>query len=84
VIPETRLLSGHQYKVRYQVPGLHKKPREMVATYLSFDEKSNGKKTYFFSGRPEFGTTEIDQEHVLWWMEMEENIKPYHSRKVDD
>jgi hypothetical protein len=80
----TRLLSGRQYKVRYQIPGLHKKPREMVAVYLSFDERPNGLKTYFFSGRPEFGTTEVKQEHILWWIEAPAGMKPYHSRKVNE
>jgi len=55
------LISGMRYKITYQVPGQHKKPRVAV---LDFMEKGEGDK-YFFSARPIGGTQTFYRDWII-------------------
>ena len=52
---------GQKYHVTYKIPGRHRVPRTMVAQFLG----DVGRGMLSFSGRPEFGTTELDEKWVL-------------------
>lgn len=69
---------GKKYWVRYRIPGLHRYDRTMVAKYLgpSHDTKLS------FSGRPQYGTTELDERHILAVREVADHAECYHSRRA--
>jgi hypothetical protein len=54
---------GQRYRVVYLIPGVHRKHHEFVADFLDESDLE-----YSFSGRPEFGTTSVEKEHVheIW------------------
>jgi hypothetical protein len=67
---------GQMYKVRYQIPGVHRVPREMVAKFIDAD----GDKL-FFSGRPQHGTSECEASWIIAvWTTTETEC--YSDRKV--
>lgn len=73
-----RLEAGKKYRFRYQVPGVHRVPREMVAMFLSGGLLSS----VSLSGRPAFGTTELKGEHISEVWPMPDDAQPYADRKV--
>lgn len=74
----TPMKIGQKYWVRYRIPGLHRIDRTMIAQYLG--DVGDGKMS--FSGRPEFGTTEIDERHILVVREVEAYAECHVDRKV--
>jgi hypothetical protein len=80
------MVSGAKYRVRYQIPGLHRIPREMVAKFISIDKDGifgdAGRDKFVFSGRPEFGTTDLERRHLLGAEMVPSSTECFHSRKV--
>lgn len=56
----TKMEVGNKYLVRYQIKGVHRRKREMVAKYLGHTEEK-----LIFTGRPVFGTSELEPEHLI-------------------
>lgn len=54
------MIEGVRYRVVYQVPGVHRKPRVMIGVYLG-----PGGGGLEFSLRPEAGTTAIQRAHII-------------------
>lgn len=52
--------SGEKYLVKYRIPGVHRVPRLMLASFMGVEDN-----TLLFSGRPVFGTSSIRKEWVL-------------------
>lgn len=71
------IIRGKKYRVTYQIPGLHRVPREAVM--IPFDHNT---RVIFFSGRPQFGTTEIERLHIISYEEVAPQTKCYVNRKV--
>jgi hypothetical protein len=78
--------AGKKYRIRYQIPGVYNRPREMVAKFLSVNvNEHTGAETYVFSGRPEFGTTDLEAKHIRGvWELRDQSTQCYHGRKFDD
>jgi hypothetical protein len=74
--------SGLKYRIVYQIPGLHRVPRQGVVMFLGAEKDTVGRTVYMFSGRPEFGTTEILAEHVSEKIEVPAETRCYMDRKV--
>lgn len=53
------LSPGSKYRITYQIPGVHRKPREAVLRYMDRDGDR-----VIFDGRPAVGTTTIDAECI--------------------
>lgn len=70
--------TGKKYWVRYRTPGLHRADRTMIAQYLG----DVGKGMLSFSGRPQFGTTELNEEHVLLVREVGDHAECHVDRKA--
>lgn len=68
-------LHGRRVRIVYFLPGVHRKPYEIVADYLAFDHDSN---THVLSGRPKFGTAQIDAENVHEMWETDRPIEHPH------
>jgi hypothetical protein len=62
------MMTGKKYLIHYRIPGRHRVPRTMVAKFLG----DVGKGKMSFSGRPEFGTTELDEKWI-------DQVKPVDS-----
>lgn len=69
---------GQKYWVRYRIPGLHRVDRTMIAQFLG--DVGNG--VLSFSGRPQFGTTEIQERHVQVVREVAAYAECYVDRKA--
>lgn len=54
------MISGEKYKVIFQIPGVHKKPRVAVMKFLGTSLHH-----YYFDLRPLAGTQEVEKKHVL-------------------
>lgn len=79
------LQPGRKYKLTYKVPGIHRVPREMVATFLAFDQEGGyrGAQILIFSGRPQFGTTQLKAMYFRTGVvEMPFDAECYTERKV--
>jgi hypothetical protein len=61
------MIPGKNYRVIYQIPSTHQKPREAVMTFLGHNAEAVWTK-YSFSLRPSAGTQEIDTTWVreIW------------------
>ena len=68
---------GRKYFVIYKMDGIHRVPRCMIAQFLG--DVGNG--ILSFSGRPEFGTTEIDEKYVIEVIPVDSKMKCYADRK---
>jgi hypothetical protein len=70
---------GQKYRVRYRIEGIHKVMREGVAAFLAYHADTD---ELIFSGRPQFGTTQMKPEwiHAMW--EVERSEKCYMDRKL--
>jgi hypothetical protein len=79
-----RFEKGKKYRVRYQIPGVHRKPREMVAQFIDLDKSKFDVEgdLFVFSGRPEFGTTDLPRRHLIGAAEVPASTECYHSKKV--
>lgn len=69
---------GKKYWVRYRIPGLHRIDRTMIAKFLG--DVGNGEIS--FSGRPQFGTTELNEKYVLVVREVADHAECHVDRKV--
>ena len=69
---------GQKYWVRYKIPGLHRVDRTMIAQFLG----DVGNEVLSFSGRPQFGTTEIQEKHVLVVREVAKHAECYVDKKA--
>lgn len=69
---------GQKYWVRYKIPGLHRVDRTMIAQYLG--DVGNG--VMSFSGRPQFGTTEIQEQHIMVTREVAAHAECHVDRKA--
>jgi len=73
-MPETpikRPLNGERVRILYQLWGLQKKPREMVAVYVAFDLD---RREHVLSGRPKFGTAVVHERNVIAMYHTERDI----------
>lgn len=85
LVPWTR---GKKYKVRYRTP-TQRYDRELVAVYLGKpDYRSNvidvSRRTRQFSGRPEFGTTELEIGWIIANEEVDPSTKCYVGRRAPE
>lgn len=69
---------GQKYWVRYRIPGVHRVDRTMIAQFLG----DVGGGMLSFSGRPQFGTTEIDEKWVLVTREVAKHAECHVDRKA--
>lgn len=69
---------GKKYWVRYRIPGLHRADRTMIAKYLGVVDSKN----LSFSGRPQFGTTELEEQWILVVREVADHAEPHVDRKA--
>lgn len=77
VRPAETMEAGKKYWIRYRIPGLHRADRVMVAKFLAIRGVE-----VVLSGRPEFGTTELNIGHVLMVREVAEHAECYVDRKA--
>jgi hypothetical protein len=68
-----------KYRVKYQIEGIHRVPREGVATFMGLTGISQA---LMFSGRPQFGTTELDLKHITSMEPVDDDTDCYMDRKV--
>lgn len=68
---------GQKYYVLYQIEGVHRIPRTMVATFLG--DVGNGGMS--FSGRPHFGTTELKESWIKEAVSVDSSVICYIDRK---
>jgi len=61
---------GKRVRVRWLVPGVHKKPRECVGMVMDWDDEE-----IVLSLRPKAGTTPIKLDHVIGVWETKAAIK---------
>jgi hypothetical protein len=73
---------GRKYRFRYQIPGIHRVPRQGLALFLGANQDALGRTIYVFSGRPEFGTTEIAAEHLSEKVEVPSDSICYMDRRL--
>jgi hypothetical protein len=73
---------GKKYRIVYKIQGVHRVARKGVAVFLGADKDQLGRTVYTFSGRPEFGTTEIRAEWVSEKVEVPGHIRCYMDRKL--
>lgn len=77
-VPRASLMTtGRKYEVIYQIPGVHRVPRRMVAVYLGPLGKSSS-----FSGRPFFGTTDLENNWIQQVAEVSTNTACITDQKV--
>ncbi len=74
----SRWRRGRMYDIVYQIPGMHKVPRQTIMAFL---EGGDGR--LIFSGRPLFGTAEINPSHIIRWRQVDDSTEPMEPRKVD-
>lgn len=74
--------AGKKYRIQYTIPDLHKVERQGVAMFLGAEKDSLGRTVLYFSGRPEFGTTEILSEFVSEKVQVSIDTPCYMDRKV--
>jgi hypothetical protein len=74
----TPMTPGKNYRVIYQLPGVQKKPREAVMTFLGHNAELVWKK-YTFSLRPLSGTTELD---TTWVREIWSTQRPVMTPRI--
>jgi hypothetical protein len=77
---------GAKFRIRYRIPG-QRYDREMVATYLGMPSHRDvrvrpGRRIRQFSGRPEYGTTELELDWVLGNEEVPADTKCYAGRRA--
>lgn len=63
---------GQNYEIIYMIPGVHKKPRITIMTFMEMDP-DNASGDLFFSLRPKAGTQQI---HSSWIYRIEPTDKP--------
>lgn len=80
----TSLREGKKYRIRYQIEGLHRVPREGIAAFLAIRESKfeSEQPTLIFSGRPQFGTTDLEVRWIIAMWEVDRAEKCYMDRKV--
>jgi hypothetical protein len=71
------MVSGKKYWVRYRIPGLHRADRTMIARFLAVRGTE-----LIFSGRPQFGSVELDKKHVLVVQEVKDHAECHVDRKA--
>lgn len=69
---------GQKYWVRYRIPGRHRVDRTMIAQYLG--DVGEGKMS--FSGRPQFGTTELSESWIMVTREVAAHAECHVDRKA--
>lgn len=69
---------GQKYWVRYKIPGRHRVDRTMIAQFLGKVDKDK----LSFSGRPQFGTTELSESWVMVTREVAKHAECHVDRKV--
>jgi hypothetical protein len=72
------LIQGAMYRVRIQVPGVFKVPRESVMKLIGETDDE-----LIFSARPKFGTQEVERRHITEMELMKPDAKVYVSWKVN-
>lgn len=77
---------GTKYRVRYQIPGVYIRPREMVARFLgiTLHDAHRDLDVFIFSGRPTFGTTELERRHLRGVWTADNEAICYAARKFND
>lgn len=73
------LIEGAMYRVRVQIPGVFKVPRESCMKLIGV--KNDGA-TLIFSARPRFGTQDIEMKYVIDIEAMPSDALVYVSWKV--
>lgn len=69
---------GQKYWVRYRIPGVHRVDRTLIAQFLG----DGGHGMLSFSGRPQFGITEIDERWIMVTREVANYAECHVDRKV--
>lgn len=77
VFDPSAMTPGKKYWIRYRIPGLHRVDRTMIVKYLGMRGTE-----LVLSGRPQFGSTEIDKKHVLVVQEVRDHAECHVDRKA--
>lgn len=56
--------SSNRYRLRYRIPGLHRKDHECVLDYIGLAHVGYASEAYVMSGRPIIGTQELERRWV--------------------
>ena len=74
-----RAQPGQRYKILYQIPGVHQKPRIAVMEFMAFEPNTLHGDDLVFSLRPLAGTQTLKSR---WIISAEQTIRPVMAGKI--